>query len=138
MTIHQSDSQVSPNIAEVLQRLQQEWTKADMVSSVLVSEVLVTLTGTSGIDAVIPLGAEIIDVVVICSGANTSGTMQLKTGADTPVAITDAIVCAVDKVVNRSGTIDDAYKYVGADGVKVFSNADDDSGYVYILYKRNL
>jgi hypothetical protein len=145
MTIHQSangDSQGNPNL-ETFQELQVSLGKSDISSLILVSEVSVPASGGGsatggGIVASIPLGSEIIDVRVIPIVASTDGTMQVKTGGEIPAAISDAIACAVDKTVGRAATIDDAYKYVSADGVKVFSHAEADAAKVYILYKRNL
>jgi hypothetical protein len=92
------------------------------------------VSGSAGVEADIPMGAEIIGVTVICKKANSSGTMTVKTGADTPVDITDAIACETDKAVDYAATIDDAYNIVGADGVKIFGNGAADYGVVYIKY----
>ena len=101
--------------------------KIEKVSKTVVS-------GSAGVEADIPLGAEIIGVKVICKKTNGSGTMTLKTGADTPVAITDAIACDTDKATDVDATIDDDYNIVGADGVKIFGNGAADYGVVYIKY----
>lgn len=101
--------------------------KIEKVSKTVVS-------GSAGVVADIPLGAEIIGATVVCKKTNGSGTMTIKTGADTPVAITDAITCDTDKGVDYAATIDDDYNIVGADGVKIFGNGAADYGVVYIKY----
>jgi len=101
--------------------------KIEKVSKTVVS-------GSAGVEADIPLGAEIIGVTVICKKSNSSGTMTVMTGADTPVAITDAIACVTDTAVDYAATIDDDYNIVGADGVKIFGNGAADYGVVYIKY----
>lgn len=55
---------------------------------------------------------EIIDVVVIKAGAGAGNTIQIETTA--PVAISDAIVAAVDKAVTRAGTLDPAQRTIAA------------------------
>jgi len=143
MTIHQSSDDTgqggNPNL-EAMQRLQKEWGKSEMASSILVSEVSVAAlaSGSSvGIAAVIPIGSEIIDVKVIPTVSSAGGTMQVKTGSGVN-AVTDVMTCATDQTIARAASIDDAYKYVTADGVRVFSNAEADAAQVYLYYKRNL
>jgi len=92
------------------------------------------VSGSAGVVADIPMGAEIIGATVICKKTNSSGTMTIKTGADTPVAISDAIVCDTDKGIDYAATIDDDYNIVGADGVKIFGNGAADYGVVFIKY----
>lgn len=92
------------------------------------------VSGSAGVVADIPMGAEIIGVTVVCKKSNGSGTMTVKTGADTPVAITDAIACTTIKAVDYAAEIDTIYSIVGANGVKIFGNGAADYGVVYIKY----
>ena len=85
----------------------------------------------------VPEGAQILNVHVICTAANTAGTLQLRTNEDTPVAITDAMICAVDKVVVNAGTIDDAEYVVTSDGIQVLAGGTDGTltrGFIVIEY----
>lgn len=137
MTIHQSPdgiSQGSPNL-EYLQYLKDNWTPAEMAASEFVAKAEVVPSG-GNITVTIPVGATILDAHVICTAANSGGTVQIKTGAASPVAISDAMVCETDKALVRAATIDDAYNVVGADGIIVVPGQTDDSGDVYIKYKK--
>ena len=85
----------------------------------------------------VPVGATILNIHVICTGANTAGTLQILTNAASPVAITDAMVCAVDKVVVNAGTIDNATMVVTANGLQVLAGGTDGTltrGIVVIEY----
>lgn len=124
-------SQGQPSLT-ALQHLQDQL-PADVIST-LPRVCKTTVSGSAGVEADIPMGAEIIGVTVICKKSNTSGTMTVKTGAGTPVAITDAIACDTDQGVDYAAKIDDAYNVVGADGVKIFGNGAADYGDVYITY----
>ena len=135
MTAHQDaydESQGKPNL-EVLQYLQDNWGKDEINASVRVAKVVVA-SGTAGITATIPQGAEIFEVLAICTGSNGSGSMTVKDGDDND--ITDAIACATDKAIDRAATIDDDYNIVGSSGVKVVANGAGDLGTVYITYKK--
>jgi hypothetical protein len=124
-------SQGEPSLT-ALQYLQKQLTPA--VLTTLSKTCKTVVSGSAGVEADIPMGAEIIGVTVICKKTNSSGTMTVKTGADSPVDITDAITCDTDKGVDYAATIDDAYNVVGADGVKIFGNGAADYGDVYIHY----
>lgn len=124
-------SQGQPNL-DVLLYLQEQF-PADVIAS-LPRVCKTTVSGSAGVEADIPVGAEIIGATVICKKTNGSGTMTVKTGADSPVDITDAIACETDKAVDYAASIDDAYSVVGADGVKIFGNGAADYGDVYITY----
>ena len=67
-------------------------------------------------------GDEIIGVRIICTVAETNGTLKLTTGA--PADITDAIICAVDKVATEAGTIDDAESTLPASGAVIIAAGD--------------
>lgn len=123
--------QGNPNL-EVLSYLQGQLTPTVIGSLERVCKTVVS--GSAGVEADIPMGAEIIGATVICLKANGSGTMTVMTGADTPVAITDTIACETDTAVDYAATIDDATNIVGADGVKIFGNGAADYGAVYIKY----
>lgn len=124
-----------PNLG-ALQYYQDNWNATQIAASLQVAKLAVTATAVAGLSVTIPEGAKILDVIVIATATNGSGSMTVKTGADTPSSITDAITCDTDKEVNRAGTIDDAYNVVTSDGVKVFSNGADDRGIVHILYMK--
>ena len=126
-------SQGKPNLS-ALQYLQDNWGIDEIAAAERVCKTVVS--GSAGVEADIPLGAEIIGVTVICKKENGSGTMTVKTGAESPVDISDAIACATDKAVDYAATIDDAYNVVGADGVKIFGNGAADYGVVFIKYMK--
>lgn len=85
-------------------------------------------------DASLPYGIRILDVIVECTGANASGTVTLTDGTN---PITDAMVMAVDKVIVRAGTIDDAYASLAAGASLVADkNAAADKGTVTIIAVR--
>jgi len=94
----------------------------------------VTADATAGLAITVPYPMEILDVIVQCQAANAGGTLQLKNGA---TAINDAQVCAVDKVITRAGTIDDAVSSLTtATVLKVFSNGAADRGLITIIGRR--
>jgi hypothetical protein len=95
----------------------------------------VTASAVGGLAVTIPCNFEILEVVTQCRAANASGTLLLKKGS---TAITDAMICAVDKVVTRAGTIDDAQStLLTTDTLSVFSNGAADRGIVTIIGRRN-
>lgn len=129
------ESQGSPNLA-VLQYLQDNWTLNDIKSSLQVEKVSVTASGASGVAATtIPVGAEIVNVVVQATATSGSGTATVRIGG-AGSDISDAITMAVEDAVTSASTIDQTYKIVGADGIEVVTNADADLGDVYIYYKK--
>jgi len=80
-------------------------------------------------------GDEVVDVHIVCSTANANGTLILETGAADD--ITDAMICAVDKVVVRAGTIDDDNAVLPATGAAILSvggTAANTRGIVVITY----
>lgn len=129
------ESQGSPNLA-VLQYLQDNWTLNDIKSSLQVEKVSVTASGASGVAATtIPVGAEIVNVVVQATATSGSGSVTVRIGG-AGSDISDAITMAVEDAVTSASTIDQTYKIVGADGIEVVTNADADLGDVYIYYKK--
>lgn len=129
--------QGSPNLA-ALQYLQEQLTPSVINGLVHTAKVSIVTGGNAGVEADIPVGAEIIGISVICTRSNGSGTMTVKTGADTPVTISDAIACVTADVIAYAGTIDSTYSKVGSDGIKVFANGVSDAGDVYIQYVKGL
>jgi len=97
----------------------------------------VTADATSGLpifDEDAPFKFEVLEVIVRSKTASALGTIQVTDGALTPNPITDAIVCAVNKVVSRAGTIDSAFSVVPKNGsLLVFSNGSTDRGLVTII-----
>lgn len=138
MTIRQDaydSSQGSPNLA-VLQYLQDNWSKTDIASSLQVEKITISSSGTSGVAATdIPVGAEIIDVLVQATSTVGSGTARVRVGS-AGNNISDAIDMAAEDAIARATTIDQTYKIVGADGIEVVTNSDSDAGVVYVYYKK--
>ena len=119
-----------------LQELQDNWTQDEIDAVCMVAKVTVATGASSGIEASIPMGAEIIGATVRATGTVGGGTLQVKTGATSPTAITDTIACATDKAIDYAAEIDDAsnVNIVGVDGIKVFANVDSVRGVIYIHY----
>ncbi len=69
--------------------------------------------GTTTLIAVTPFKLRILYVILQCDGAETGGTLLLDDGT---TAITDAMICAVDKVIVEVGTIDDAKADIASGG----------------------
>lgn len=91
----------------------------------------VTADATSGLTITIPLDMLIVDVIVECTTANASGTLALR---KTTTAITDAMICAVDKVIVRAGTIDDAQSTIlTTDSINVIANGAADRGKITLI-----
>jgi hypothetical protein len=72
----------------------------------------------------------IIGAWLICSAAHANGTIKLTDGTND---ITDAMICAVDKVVVHAGTIDDAYNTIALGGSLSLVPANTGTGEVFIL-----
>lgn len=125
----------SPNL-EALQYLQDNWGIDEINASLRVNKTSITASGTSGVDVTgIPVGAEIVDIVVHANATSGSGTVQLSVG-DGGSAISDAIIMATADAVTRMGTIDLDYKSVTVDGLTLTTHADADLGDVFIYYKK--
>jgi hypothetical protein len=128
------DSNSGKPSLESLQILQENLPVSVINGLLQVATVSVVTGGDSGVEADIPVGAKIIGAVSICTRSSGSGSMQIKTGADSPVAITNALQAATADEVAYAATIDTDNYIVGADGVKVFAHAAADAANVYILY----
>ena len=97
-----------------------------------VEKLSVTASATGGIAFTsIPVGAEIVDITVQCTSTNGSGTLKLTDGTND---ISDTIACATLDAIDRAVSIDQTYKYVGADGVTVVANGNDDRGDMYVFF----
>ena len=73
---------------------------------------------------------EVVNAHVICTTANASGTVTLRKATS---AISDAMICAVDKVVVNAGTIDDANSTLAkGDTLTVVANGAADRGMIII------
>ena len=91
----------------------------------------VTADATSALSITIPYDMIIVDVIVECTTANASGTLTLRKST---TAITDAMICADDKVIVRAGTIDDAQSTIlTTDSINVISNGAADRGKITII-----
>ena len=137
MTIHQSafdEGSGSPNLAA--QQFQQEQLIPAVISNILkVSKVSITASGTSGVAAVIPVGAEIVAMAVHGKATVGGGTARLRIGS-AGANISDAVACAVDGAVTMAASLVQASKFVGVDGVEIVTAADTNLGDVYIFYKQ--
>lgn len=128
------ESQGNPNLA-LLQYLQDNFGPDVIPNVIYVSKVSITASGTAGVAAVIPTGAEIVDMVVHSNADSGSGTARLRVGGG-GANISDAVIMATADAVTRCASIDQTYKVVGADGVEIVTHADADLGDVYLYYKK--
>ena len=81
------------------------------------------------------VGDEIIAVSLICTAANVNGDLTLEDGDGND--ITDALVCAVDKVVVYAATFDGTKSTLPAAGAKIISvggSTADTRGIMVITY----
>lgn len=79
-------------------------------------------TGAASIDVTgLAEGDEIIDVMIIPTGASTNGTIKITDGTSD---ITNAMACALDKTIARASTIDDAKSTLPAAGAKIVCAGD--------------
>lgn len=91
----------------------------------------VTADATGGLSISVPYAMRVFDVIVECRAANAGGTLTLRSGTN---SITDAVICAVDKVITRAGTIDDTYSSITtATELNVIANGAADRGMITIL-----
>ena len=92
---------------------------------------VVDTDATGELAITIPYDMYVVDVIVHCTASNASGEMTIKNGS---TAITDAIICAVDHVVTRAGTIDDDQaSLLAGDTVTVDAHRVDDRGIIWII-----
>lgn len=66
-------------------------------------------------------GDEIVDVMIVPTGASTNGTIKITNGTND---ITNAMACATDKTIARATTIDDAYSTLPAAGATIVCAGD--------------
>lgn len=91
----------------------------------------VTADATGGQSITVPYAMTIIDAWVVCTAANASGTLTLRSSTN---AISDAITCAVDTTLTRAGTLDDAYTAITTStSLNVIANGASDRGIIYIM-----
>lgn len=82
----------------------------------------------------VPVACEVVDIIVQTRAANAAGTATVRKVA---TAISDAMIMAVDKVIVRAGTIDDAQSTLAAgDNVNVITNGAADRGFVTLVCRR--
>ena len=97
----------------------------------IVLKVSIAADATSGQSVTIPYDMYLIDMIVQCNATNGSGTVTLRNGT---TAITDAVICAVNHVITRAGTIDDAHEdLLTTDSINVITNGAADRGTVYLI-----
>ena len=100
------------------------------------TEVTISANASAGLAVSgIPLGAEIIDVVAISKATVTGATVTLKTGAGSPVSITDAIDIDTINVLARAALLVQTAVVVGADGLKLFTASAADRALVRIFWR---
>lgn len=137
MTIHQSAfdaGQGSPNLG-AMQSNQDNFPPSVVSNIIKVAKTSITASGTAGVVVTIPVGAEIVDMVVHANATVGGGTVRLRIrsgGAN----ISDAVAMAVAGAVARCASIVQASKYVGVSGVELVTAADTNLGDVYIFYKQ--
>ena len=132
-------SQGSPNLG-ALAEIQNNWGMAKIKASDDLSVVAeriakldITADATGGLAIDIPEGAEIVDVAVVCSEANASGTVTVQVGGG-GTEITSAIVCAVIDIRSKTTKVVQSVKTVGASGIEAVTNGAGDGGVVYVKY----
>lgn len=131
-----ASSKGSPNL-EALALVQDQL--IDIINNnqlLYVEKLIVDATATGGTNFTsIPVGAEIVEVLVQCTATNGSGTLKLTVG-DGGSDITDTIACATLDAIDRAASVDQTYKYVTSDGIDVVANGNDDRGEVYVSFKK--
>lgn len=120
---------------DTLQYLQDNWGRSEISASLQVAKTSITASGTLGVAVVIPMGAEIVDMVVHGGATIGGGTARLRVGG-AGSNISDAVVMATLDAITRCASIDQTFKVVGADGVEIVTNADTNLGDVYVYYKK--
>ncbi len=95
----------------------------------------ITADATStAVQFTIPFACRIVDIIVECTTASGSGTATVR---KVTTAISDAMIMAVDKVIVRAGTIDDAQSTLAAgNNVNVITNGAADRGKVTLVCVR--
>ena len=112
---------------------------ADIVTEQAEPKIIVakiTADASSGIAVSgLAVGDEIISASLICTAANVNATLTLEDGDGDD--ITDAMICAVDKVVVYVATIDSAQRILPAAGAQIISvggSTADTRGIMVITY----
>ena len=88
----------------------------------------------AGIAITIPFACQIEDAIVQCTVASGTGTITVKNGS---TAITDAMVCAEDKVIVRAGTIDNSVNSITTSTVlTAITHATGDAGTLTLVVRK--
>lgn len=90
-------------------------------------------TAALNISNKIPVGKRIIDVIAKSTATVTDATVQLRTNAVSPAAISNAIDVDTIKVVSRAGTLEN--DVVTADGLQLITASAADRCLVTILWR---
>lgn len=102
------------------------------IQNLIVIAANITGDATGGDDYTLTRPGTVIDAWVVCTAANAQGTILIGKGAS---AITDAMICAVDKVVVHAGTIDDANAlFATGDSLRFTANGAADRGLACVLF----
>ena len=89
----------------------------------------------AGVKFPVPFDCTVIDVIVQCEIASSGGTVTLSNNS---VAVTNAIVMAVDQVITRAGSINQASSsFVKDDNFEFVTNAAADRGIVRLIVQKN-
>ena len=101
-----------------------------MVGNTIVADIVSGHATTAILGITAPFGFKVIGGHVLATAAKENGIVTVK---NVTTAITDAVDCAVDKVVTPVGTIDDAQYYVAEDVVMNIVIAVDGSAGIVVL-----
>lgn len=87
--------------------------------------------GTAGLAFTLAQTMRVVHMFVRCTAASSNGTLQLRVGT---TAISDAVICAVDKTITAAGTLDPAQTTLTAGTeYNIKANATGDKGVVTLL-----
>lgn len=105
---------------------------SDLIQKILFTiPVTIAADATGGQTVTVPYDLKVIEIIVQCTAANGSGTLTLRQGT---TAISDAMICAVDKVIVRAGTLDDDETTITtSESINVIANGASDRGIMYII-----
>jgi hypothetical protein len=87
--------------------------------------------GTNGLAFTLDNSMRLIHMFVRCTAASSDGTLQLRVGT---TAISNAVVCAVDKTITAASTLDPAQTTLTAGtSYNIKANATGDAGVVTLI-----
>ena len=99
-----------------------------------IQRVVVAADATGALAFLAEVAGEIVDAWAVCTTANASGTLTLRTATN---GITSAIVCAVQHVVSRTTQVVQTYKTITQNqALNVIANGAADRGILYFAVLR--